>query len=192
MNKKLELKDLVLIGIFAVIYFVLMFGIGMIGVVPILFLVYPTIAAIICGPLVLLFMAKEQKPFALFIFGIITPGIMFLAGHTYVVIVIAAIIILIAELIRKMGNYNSMKYNMLSCAVFSMWIGASLSQMLLAREKYIEMCKMMGDEYTHALEKLITYPNMALVFLGAFLGGLVGAYIGKKLLKKHFERAGIV
>ena len=91
-----------------------------------------------------------------------------------------------------MGNYNSMKYNMLSCAVFSMWIGASLSQMLLAREKYIEMCKMMGDEYTHALEKLITYPNMALVFLGAFLGGLVGAYIGKKLLKKHFERAGIV
>lgn len=192
MNKKLEIKDLVLIGIFAVIYFVLMFGIGMIGVVPILFLVYPTIAGIICGPLVLLFMAKEQKPFALFIFGIIMPGIMFLAGHTYIVIVIAAIIILIAELIRKMGNYNSMKYNMLSCAVFSMWIGASLSQMLLAKEKYIEMCKMMGDEYTHALEKLITYPNMALVFLGAFLGGLIGAYIGKKLLKKHFERAGIV
>ena len=79
MNKKLELKDLVLIGIFAVIYLVLMFAVGMIGLIPILFLVYPTIAGIICGPLVLLFMAKEQKPFALFIFGMIMPIVMILS-----------------------------------------------------------------------------------------------------------------
>lgn len=192
MNKKLELKDLVLIGIFAVIYLVLMFAVGMIGLIPILFLVYPTIAGIICGPLVLLFMAKEQKPFALFIFGMLMPIVMFLGGHTYIVILISVIIILIAELIRKMGNYNSMKHNIISCAVFSMWIGSSLSQMLFAKEKYIQMCKMMGDEYTKALEKLITYPNLLLVFVGAFIGGLIGAFIGKKLLKKHFERAGIV
>lgn len=99
---------------------------------------------------------------------------------------------MIAELIRKLGNYRSLKYNMLSYAVFSMWIGGSLSQMVLAREKYLQMCKMMGDSYGPALAELITYPNLALVFLGAFVGGLIGALLGKKILKKHFIRAGLI
>ena len=36
-NKKLKVKDLVSIGVFGVIYFGLMFGIGMMGMIPILF-----------------------------------------------------------------------------------------------------------------------------------------------------------
>ena len=65
-------------------------------------------------------------------------------------------------------------------------------QMLLAKEQYIEMSMMMGKEYVEMLERLITYPHMALVYLGAFCGGIVGAYIGRAFLEKHFRRAGIV
>lgn len=191
-NKKLKVKDLVSIGVFGVIYFALMFGVGMMGMVPILFLIYPTVLGIIAGTVVMLFMTKVQKPWALFIFGMISPLVMFAAGHTYVVVVLSLIVMIISELIRKIGNYNSFKYNMLSYAVFSTWICSSMMQMLLAKEVYIEHCKMMGDDYVVALEKLITYPHMALVALGAFLGGIIGAYIGKALLKKHFEKAGIV
>ena len=50
----------------------------------------------------------------------------------------------------------------------------------------------MGEEYVNALIKLVTYPNMALVYLGAILGGLIGANIGRILLKKHFIKAGII
>lgn len=46
-ENKLKIKDLVTIGVFAVIYFVVMFGVGMIGMVPILFLVYPTLLGIV-------------------------------------------------------------------------------------------------------------------------------------------------
>ncbi|MDU7890603.1 MAG: MptD family putative ECF transporter S component [Finegoldia magna] len=191
-NKKLKVKDLVSIGVFAVIYFALMFGIGMMGMIPILFLIYPTVLAIVAGTVVMLFMTKVQKPWALFILGMISPLVMFAAGHTYVVVVLSLIVMIIAELVRKIGNYNSFKYNMLSYAVFSTWICSSLMQMLLAKEKYIEMSMMMGKDYVDVLEKLITYPHMALVALGAFLGGIIGAYIGKALLKKHFEKAGIV
>ena len=191
-NQKLKVKDLVSIGVFGVIYFVLMFGIGMMGMIPILFLIYPTVLGIIAGTVVMLFMTKVQKPWALFIFGMISPLVMFAAGHTYVVVVLSLIVMIISELIRKIGNYNSFKYNMLSYAVFSTWICSSMMQMLLAKEVYIEHCKMMGDDYVVALEKLITYPHMALVALGAFIGGIIGAYIGKALLKKHFEKAGIV
>ena len=192
-NKKLKVKDLVSIGVFAVIYFVLLYGVGMMGMIPILFLIYPTVLAIVAGTVVMLFMTKVQKPWALFILGMIAPLLMFAMGHTYVLLVLSLIIMIIAELIRKIGNYNSFKYNMLSYAVFSTWICSSLMQMLLLKEKYLEMTLgMMGQEYADALEKLITYPHMALVALGAFIGGIIGAYIGKALLKKHFEKAGIV
>ena len=191
-EQKLKIKDLVTIGVFAVIYLVIMFSVGMIGVIPILFLVYPTILGIVSGTVVMLFMVKVQKPWALLIFGMLTPIFMMVEGHTYILVLHAFVVILIAELIRRAGNYNSFKYNMLSFAIFNTWICGSLMQMLWAREKYIEMTMMMGNEYVEALERLVTYPHMALVYIGAILGGLIGANIGRILLKKHFIKAGIV
>ena len=191
-KRKLEIKDLVTIGVFAVIYFVVMFAVGMIGVVPILFLVYPSILGIVSGAIVMLFMLKVQKPWGLFILGILSPFLMFAMGHTYVIAVHAIVVMLIAEMIRRFGEYKSFKYNMLSFTIFNTWICGSLMQMLWAKEKYIELSMMMGKEYVDAIERLITYPNMVLVYLGALIGGAIGAYIGKTLLKKHFEKAGIV
>ncbi len=188
----LKIKDLVTIGVFAVVYFVVMFGVGMIGIVPILFLLFPTLLGIVSGTIILLFMAKVQKPWALFILGILSPFLMFAMGHTYLLAVHALVVMLIAEAIRKIGNYHSFRYNMLSFAVFNTWICGSLMQMLWAKEKYLEHCMMMGKDYADALERLITYPNMALVYVGAIVGGIIGAYIGKALLKKHFSKAGII
>ncbi len=105
MNNKLKVKDLVLIGIFAVIYFVGMFAIGMMGLIPILFLVWPFVNGAIMGILVMVFMAKEQKPWTLFIFGILAPLIMFIMGHSYVVLVNGVIVMLLAELTRRKGGY---------------------------------------------------------------------------------------
>lgn len=190
-DNKLKIKDLVTIGVFTVLYFVFMFGVGMMGVIPILFLIYPTVLGIVTGTIIMLFMAKVQKPWALFILGMISPIIMLLGGHTYVIVLHSLVVMFIAEMIRRAGGYKSLKFNMLAFMVFNTWICGSLMQMLLAREKYIELSMMMGKEYVDALIELITYPHMALVYAGALIGGLIGAYIGKTLLKKHFTKAGI-
>ena len=149
-EKKLKIKDLVTIGVFAVIYVVIIFALGMIGFLPVLYLVYPALLGIVSGTVIMLFMAKVQKPWAVLILG------------------------------------------MLTFAIFNTWICGSLMQMLWAREKYIEIAMVMGEDYVNALIKLVTYPNMALVYLGAILGGLIGANIGRILLKKHFIKAGII
>ena len=94
-EKKLKIKDLVTIGVFAVIYLVIMFSVGMIGVIPILFLIYPTILGIVSGTVVMLFMAKVQKPWALLIFGMLTPIFMMVEGHTYILVLHAFVVILI-------------------------------------------------------------------------------------------------
>ena len=191
-EKKLKIKDLVTIGVFAVIYVVIIFALGMIGFLPVLYLVYPALLGIVSGTVIMLFMAKVQKPWAVLILGMLTSVLMMVEGNTYLLIIHSFVVMLIAELIRRVGNYNSFKYNMLSFAIFNTWICGSLMQMLWAREKYIEIAMVMGEEYVNALIKLVTYPNMALVYLRAILGGLIGANIGRILLKKHFIKAGII
>ena len=190
---RLEVRDLVTIGVFGVIYFVCMFAVGMMGVVPILYLLYPMVFGVVGGPIVLLFMAKVQKPWALVIIGMITPIIMFLFGHTLLVPGVALVTILVAEGIRRIGKYRSLRYNMLAYVVMATILCSSLLQMLVMKERYLQLTEAeMGREYTEALEKLINVRNMGLVYLGAVLGGTVGAFLGRKLLKKHFEKAGIV
>ena len=49
MSERLNVKDLITVGIFAVIIIVLVFAFGMLGYIPILMLALPIIAALICG-----------------------------------------------------------------------------------------------------------------------------------------------
>jgi hypothetical protein len=192
--EKLVIKDLVTIGVFTVIYFVLMFLSGMVGMVPILYLAYPTLAGIITGIVIMLFMAKVQKPWGLFILGLICGFIVIAMGNTYVILIHVAISMAIAELLRKKGEYKSFKCNMLSFAVFNTWICGFLMQILLAKDKVIGLAETrgMGHDYIMKLIALVNYRSMILVYIGAIVGGIVGAYIGKVFLKKHFEKAGIV
>ena len=192
--EKLVIKDLVTIGVFTVIYFVLMFLSGMVGMVPILYLAYPTLAGIITGIVIMLFMAKVQKPWGLFILGLICGFIVIAMGNTYVILIHVVISMVIAELLRKKGEYKSFKCNMLSFAVFNTWICGFLMQILLAKDKVIGLAETrgMGHDYIMKLIALVNYRSMILVYIGAIVGGIVVAYIGKVFLKKHFEKAGIV
>ena len=192
--EKLKIKDLVTIGVFTVIYFVLMFLSGMIGIVPILYLAYPAVAGIITGIVIMLFMAKVQKPWGLFILGLICSFIVIAMGNTYIILIHALISMVIAEFVRKIGGYKSFKYSMLSFTIFNTWICGFLMQILLAKDKVIEMAETrgMGYDYIMKLIALLNFRNMIFVYIGAIVGGIIGAYIGKVFLKKHFEKAGII
>ena len=192
--EKLKIKDLVTIGVFTVIYFVLMFLSVMIGMVPILYLAYPAVAGIITGIVIMLFMAKVQKLWGLFILGLICSFIVIAMGNTYIILIHALISMVIAEFVRKIGGYKSFKYNMLSFTIFNTWICGFLMQILLAKDKVIEMAetKGMGYDYIMKLIALLNFRNMIFVYIGAIVGGIIGAYIGKVFLKKHFEKAGII
>ena len=193
-TEKLRIKDLVTIGVFTVIYFVLFFVAGMVGIVPILYLAYPTLAGIITGIVAMLFMAKVQKPWGLFLLGLICSLIVIAMGNTYIIVIHAVISMVIAELLRKKGEYRSFKYNMLSFAIFNTWICGFLMQILLAKDKVIELAETrgMGHDYIMKLITLLNFHSMILVYIGAIVGGILGAYIGKVFLKKHFEKAGII
>lgn len=189
----MKVKDFVTIGVFAVIYFVLMYAIGMMGMIPILFLAWPPTIALLLGVVVMLVLAKVPKRGAMFLFGIIAPLAMFAMGFSYFLLLHAVIVVGLAELMCSLGNYKSFKLNTLGNAFFSCWACGSLMQMILVNEQYMAMTiKMMGEEYAYALQNLVTWPNMAIVYALTFLFGIGGGFLGRAMLKKHFEKAGII
>ena len=76
---------------------------------------------------------------------------------------------------------------MLSFAIFNTWICGFLMQILLAKDKVIEMAETrgMGHAYIMKLIALVNYRSMILVYIGAIVGGIIGAYIGKEIGRAH-------
>ncbi len=193
MQANLKIKDLVTIGVFAVVYLVIMITSHLMQIIPILLLVFPAFNALIQGVVVMLFMAKVPKKWALFTFGMVMTLLILAFGNTYVVLVNALIFMTIAEVLFRHGNFVSFKYNALAYAFMSCWWMGSYSQILILREQYTaHVEEMVGAEYAQRMQEILSYPNVIMIYVATFAFGLLGAYIGKKVLTKHFEKAGIV
>jgi len=192
-NLKLNLKDLVTLGVFMAIYFVLDFAIGApLGMTVIGFLFHPLIFATVSGIVTMFFMAKVQKPWAIFLFVSIIGILMTLMGHTPVVAIHSVIIGLIAESVRKIGGYSSIKGNILTNGFLSLWLVSSFLQIFIMQDAYYQLtAKMMGDSYA---SQLISLPLwiIPVLYASAFIGGILGGFLGAKALKKHFKKAGLV
>ncbi|AIN94076.1 MptD family putative ECF transporter S component [Treponema putidum] len=193
MNNKLALKDLINIGIFTVIYFVGLFVIGMpLGLAIITYLAFPFTVSLVLGIAVMFLLAKVQKPFALFIFAAIPGCLMTLTGHTPVVAIHSLIVAALAEIVRKIFGYNTAKGSIAGYSIMSLWLCGAFWQIFILKDQYFALTeKMMGTEYAIGLTSLPWW-IMPILYITAFLGGLLGGLLGKKVLKKHFEKAGLL
>ena len=75
-----------------------------------------------------------------------------------------------------------------------MWICANYFPVLIMAQSYRQDLLDGGysAEYCDNLFRAINSKTIAVLLVLCFVFGLVGAYIGKKMVKKHFEKAGIV
>ena len=192
MKDKLQAKDLIRIGVFTAIYFVIFFACGMLGYIPALFLALPVIAPIVTGIPFMLFLTKVKKFGMVTIMAVLLGIVMFATGHTWVPVITGLIFGVLADLIFKAGSYRKVKNTVLGYGVFCIWIMGPMLPIWLMRESYFDyMESSMGSEYVNTV--LAWTPNwVAIAALAVtFLAGIAGAYVGKAVLKKHFERAGI-
>ena len=61
------------------------------------------------------------------------------------------------------------------------------------RDSYFEnLRESFGDNYVNTLMNYVPNWSFILLLVLTFIAGIIGAYLGKSVLKKHFERAGIV
>jgi energy-coupling factor transport system substrate-specific component len=190
-SNKLQTKDLITTGIFTAIYFVLFFAVGMLGYIPIFYVLLPLILPIVSGIPFMLFLTKVKCFGMVTIMGTILGGLMLLTGHTYTPLITGFIFGVLADLIFKIGKYKSKKLSILGYGVFSMWLLGMLVPFWIMKDSFEKMMlDSMGTEYTRAVLELFDKVSWTFPFL-AFSGGVIGAVFGLKMLKKHFKKAGI-
>lgn len=193
MNHKLQSKDLITVGIFTAIYFVLQFISNMLAVLPHLFVFYPFYLPLFVGIPLMLFIAKIKKPGMFSIMGILMGIILFLFGRTWIPLVTCIIFGIITDLILWSGKYKSMKKSIIAAGVFNIWsIGMVLPVWVLGDSYNAGLEENMPEGFVSTILAMREPQYVILIIVGAFLMGVVGAFIGKAVMKKHFAKAGIV
>lgn len=192
-NNRIHAKDLVNIGIFSVIYVVLVMAASMLGFIPVFIPLLAVICPLIGGIPYMLFLTRVKKFGMIWIMAIIM-GIVMLTGGMGVIALPTSILFgLLADLTARSGGYTSAKKSVLSHGVFSMWLVGNFIPIVINREAYTAniIAGGYGREYAQALMKLMPDWILPVLLVCSFVFGILGGLIGRALLKKHFIRAGI-
>lgn len=190
----LNMKDLINVGIFTALYIAVSFTTAMLGFIPIFMVVLPVILAVVCGIPYMLYMTKVKKFGMISITGTILGLSMLVSGNSIYVLITGITCGIIADLIMKVGNYQSKKLTLIAHGLFSEWLmGAIVILFFKFKEPYLEsIVDGYGQTYVDALSSLTPdWLFFALIIL-TFIGGIIGGLLGQTILKKHFKKAGIV
>ena len=117
---KLQGKDLINIGIFTAIYFIVIFVAAWVGFIPFFIPLIRVIVPLAGGIPMMLFFSKIKKFGMLTICGLLLGIIMLVAGMGYWCIPTGVIFGLIADLMMKACGYKNAKREVLIHGVFSM------------------------------------------------------------------------
>ena len=194
-SKKLKAKDFITIGIFTAILFAVEFALGMLGYIhPFIVASYVIILPLASGIPMMLFYTKVEKFGMITIVSVLLAIIMFVGDMGYLGAPLIIISGLVADFIAKSGNYKSFKKTVLSFGVFNLWICSNYFPILVTAESYRKDLIDGGfsAEYANNLFAAINVKTIGILVVLCFVFGCIGAVIGKAVVKKHFEKAGIV
>ena len=192
-DHSLKPKDLITVGVFTAMYFVVFFGFGMLGLFgPAVHAIGIVLGSLANGIVFALYITRIRKPGMIFLTGIISSLLMVLTGHAWTTLVTAAVFSILAEIVLARGRYRFARASALAYGVFSLWVAGPILPLYYQHDAYIaDIGKKMGDGYARAWETLFSpaflLGLLAVVFVSSFLGGR----LGQKMLRKHFMRAGI-
>ena len=161
----MQAKDLINVGIFTAIYFVIFFAGMMLGYIPIFIPLLGLVCPILCGIPFMLYLTKVKKFGMVTLTGIILGLLNVLIGAGVLVLIFGVVFGVLGDLVLKAGKYQSWKFTLLGYGVFSLWIMGYVSRMFLTRTEFFAFLE---SNY-----------------------GILGALLGRVVLKKHFKKAGI-
>ena len=194
-SKKLKAKDFITVGIFTAILFVIEFLLGMLGYIhPYIVASYVIIMPLVSGIPMMLFYTKVEKFGMITTVSILIAIIMFIGGMGYLGTPLIIISGIVADLIAKTGQYKSFMKIVISFGVFNLWICANYFPVIITADSYRQGLVDEGysAEYVNNLFAVINVKTIGVLVVLCFIFGCIGAVIGKAVVKKHFEKAGIV
>lgn len=194
-EKKLKARDFITIGIFTAILWVVQMVIMYLGFLsPFIVAGYAVLIPIVTGIPMMLYYARIEKFGMLTITSVIVAILLFIFGMGFLGAPICIAAGVIADLIAKAGKYKSWKKTVISCGVFNLWVSASYLPLVLTADAYKQSLIEGGFDASFAdtLFTLVTPATYPVIISLCFVCGVIGAFIGKAVVRKNFEKAGIV
>ena len=194
-ENKLKPKDFITIGIFTALIFAVEFACGMLGFIhPYIVASYVVLIPLVGSIPMMLFYTKVEKFGMLTIMSVLIAIIMFVTGMGWLGAPLIIASGLIADLIAKKGGYKSFKLTALSHGIFCLWICANYFPVIVTADSYRKSLMDGGysAEYCDALFRAINAKTIAVLLILCIVFGVIGAFLGKAVVRKHFEKAGIV
>ena len=109
-KSKIDVKDLINIGLFTAVYFIFIAPPGILGIIPIFMLLLPAMIGLVGGIPVMLLITKTQKFGALTICGVVVSLLLAIMGHPWMALILSVPVIVIADMVMAMGQYKSWKF----------------------------------------------------------------------------------
>mgnify|MGYP000201025748 FL=1 len=193
-KKSLTIKDLVTTGIFSAIFLVFtMIGGIFFAPNPVLTFYMPMGAALLCGPVYLLMIAKVQKRWSVTILGIIMGIIWFVTGMHWAFSLGYIGMGIIADLVAGAGDYRNKAVNLLSYMLMSLGGVYTYVVFFIDPQGWASTMLGNGTEQSYIDTMSASAPSwlLAVIMIGTLAIAAFSGWIGGKLLKKQFEKAGI-
>ena len=191
-DAKLKGKDLINIGIYAAIYCVIMTAVAMLGFIPIMMPMLCVIVPLVGGIPYMLFLTKVDKFGMITIYSIIVGLFLWVTGMGYWPFIFGIIFGFIADFVAKKGSYKSGMKDILSSGIFNLVIFGNFVPLIINADEYFKTRQSFSEDYVNELSQIMGHSwLMPALAVASVVFGILGGMLGKRVLKKHFEKAGI-
>ena len=194
-NSRLDARDLITIGVFSAVIVVLIFVGGVFFAVnPVLTFWTPAACALLPGPAFLLLAAKVRKRGVIAICGLVVGLVVFVTGMFWGIAVGYVVLGALGDAIASSGGYRSFARNAVAYILFSLSFCISFIVFFTNRSYWLSsMASSSADEaYFEAMIAAAREWILPVMIAGTVLSALLSALVGRRLLKRQFEKAGIV
>jgi energy-coupling factor transport system substrate-specific component len=194
-DSKLLSKDLITIAVFSVVFFALMRISALIAMIFVLYPFAPSIQILLCGIVWMYIRAKVPKRFSILIQCVIMALLTFLTGSLWTIGVGMLAGGVLAEIVSGIGRHKNFTLCIAAYAVYGLCFNFGVfGIILLARDYWYAYVTGAGMdvEYMEKVIALISWPLLGISSVVVITGAVLGMLLGRFMLKKHFERAGII
>lgn len=193
-KKKLSAKDLIVTGVFAVLLLMAaMLGGGPFATVPTLTFYFPIGAAVLAGPIFMLFIAKVPKYGALAIVGAVMCILGTLTGMHWGMNFGFLICSIIASVIAGVGKFKKPVLNLIAYIVYCIGPMGTYFVFFFNRESWISFMLKKGteQEYIDKMSEVASGGIMVIMVVGTLVVATLSGLLGLRLMRKQFIKAGI-
>ncbi|MFT3862288.1 MptD family putative ECF transporter S component [Micropruina sp.] len=187
-------RDLLNTAIFAVIFIVVVYAIGMLGIVsPVVWLAAVPLQVVAGGIVVMLFFTRVRHGGMVALFAAVVALFYLLSGNTPVSTLAIVVLGLVAETLLWLGGYRSKWAAIWAYTLYSLSFFTPLLPLLIDRQAYFASLSwtQMGPDYVKATDALLSTGVIGALGAVIVVAGFLGALLGSALLRKHFVRAGL-